>query len=638
MRDWLRVLVPYVAALAAVLSIVALRWALTYWLHDVAPFTLLFPTILVIAWLAGLGPAVMASGIGAIATSMLFYTPGFTLAHHSFAQALSTVTVVASLLTLCGIVEWQRRTNLRMQAAERERSADQSARRRAEAKLLRAEQRFRVAQDLSVDGFTILHAVRDGAGRVVDFEWEYVNPAAARSLGRDAADLVGQRLLTVLPGNRTNSELFDRYVRVIETGEPHDLEICYDADGIRGWFRNTCVRMGESIAVAFADITARKQAEQDALAANRAKDQFLAVLSHELRTPLTPVLASADWLASDTALPPRTRDAVQTIRKNVELEIRLIDDLLDLTRITHGKLELHPEPVDLHDVVDDVLRICASEITEKGLKLEISLSADRSCVLADDARLHQVVWNLLKNAVKFTPGGGTIRVESRRDDEHVELRVIDTGAGIHPSVLPRIFDAFDQGDERQARRFGGLGLGLTICRVLVEQHHGTLAAESAGVGEGATFTLRLPLTLLAPIRRDTPAPGVTAPAAPLRILLVEDHADTARVLATILRRDGYHVVTAMTLAAACEAAERRPFDLVVSDIGLPDGSGLDLMRQLRGLDPGIRGIALSGFGMEQDKQAARTAGFSEHLTKPVSIGKLRETIRKVAAKPITQAN
>ncbi|MFP5286119.1 MAG: ATP-binding protein [Thermoanaerobaculia bacterium] len=379
---------------------------------------------------------------------------------------------------------------------------------------------------------------------------------------------------------------------------------------------------------------ALRDTEEELRAANEAKDRFLATLSHELRTPLTPVLALVSSFQEDDRLPPDLRAQLAVIRRNVELEARLIDDLLDLTRVARGKLVLHRQAADVAEVLAHSLRSFRGEMMSKGVRLAVDLAEGRLLAWADPARLTQVFWNLLSNALKFTPEGGTSTVRSRLEGppggKAVTVEVCDTGIGIDPEVLPRIFGAFEQADPRITRRFGGLGLGLAVSRALMRLHGGDLTAASEGTGCGAVFTVRLPAGVP---ERDLDETVVTFPRESeprldrgLRLLLVEDHADTAAAMADLLGTLGHEVTVAGSLAGAREAAQGRELelDLVISDLGLPDGSGLDLMRELA--SHGLRGIALSGYGMDEDIQRSREAGFIHHLTKPVTLQMLQEAI------------
>jgi PAS domain S-box-containing protein len=385
------------------------------------------------------------------------------------------------------------------------------------------------------------------------------------------------------------------------------------------------------------DITDSKNAEillqrakSEAEEANQAKDQFLAMLSHELRTPLTPVLMTIASLRRDPNLTDDLRRDLEVLQRNVELEALLIDDLLDLTRIAHGKLELHNDAVDVHSTLDHALSISAADLYGKNITVTRRFEAREHHCWADPARLQQVFWNLVKNAAKFTPEGGRLDLHTRNNDAHqIVIEITDNGIGIDPALMPRIFDAFEQGGRIVTSKYGGLGLGLAVSKRVVDLHHGTIGARSAGPGHGATFVVTLNAMetslLEGPVLFLESEPAV---AQHLQILFVEDHKDTARVLGRILKNAGFEVSHADSLAKARELANTRRFDLVISDVGLPDGSGLDLMRGLRETQD-LTGIALSGFGTDDDVAASTAAGFAEHLTKPVDWERLRSAIERL---------
>ncbi|MGH8093308.1 MAG: MASE1 domain-containing protein [Chthoniobacterales bacterium] len=362
--------------------------------------------------------------------------------------------------------------------------------------------------------------------------------------------------------------------------------------------------------------------------ANQTKDNFLAMLSHELRTPLTPVMALLDLLEMEPEWKEEFRDSLRIIRRNIELERRLIDDLLDLTRIARGKLKLEIEPVDAHEAITQVVEMCRWEIDRKTLQLALELRAHAFHVEADPAKFKQIIWNLLKNAIKFTPEMGAIAITSSDDEPgKLSIAVRDTGIGIEPELIGRVFNAFEQGDESYRRRQGGLGLGLAISKAIVDAHGGSLVGMSDGPNRGATFRLTMATVRPSPI----PAAGrKTESAAPkqraLRILLVEDHADTSSALKNLLLRRGHSVGTASDVQSALEEAERDSFDLVISDLGLPDGTGIELMAKLRAT--GLRGIAISGFGMSGDVERSLATGFVAHLIKPVTLEKLEAAIER----------
>lgn len=415
-------------------------------------------------------------------------------------------------------------------------------------------------------------------------------------------------------------------------------------DGSVRWLaargRVECDDMGQPVGLpgVVLDITERKVAENElriardtAEAANRAKDRFLAILSHELRTPLSPVLMTVAMLEEDTELPERIRSPVAMIRRNIELETQLIDDLLDVSRVANGKLRLQLQATHIHEVLKHALETCRSEISAKGLRVEHSFTAPNDLVIGDPARLQQVFWNLLRNAAKFTPQKGVISVHTfSTSDDRIAIEVRDTGIGISPAVLPRVFSPFEQGETSITREFGGLGLGLAICKAVVEVHGGTIRAHSNGLGCGASFVAEFTTSPPPEAILTQSKPELTPSTQPARnrILLVEDHADTAKSLARLLTRSGYQVTTAHTVASALEALSQQEFDILASDIGLPDMSGFELMERVRDR-PGLTGIALSGFGTEEDIARAHQAGFAEHLVKPVNIAQLRSVLGRL---------
>ena len=363
-------------------------------------------------------------------------------------------------------------------------------------------------------------------------------------------------------------------------------------------------------------------------AANRTKDHFLAMLSHELRTPLTPVISALESLETEPTQTEDMKVSLAMIRRNIELETQLIDDLLDFTRIARDKMQLRFAPVDAHEAVSNVVEICHAEARFKRLDVHLNLRAKSCHVSADAAKFQQIVWNLLKNAIKFTPEGGEIVISSENPSETVlTLSVRDTGIGMEPEVMQRIFDPFEQGNRSFEHRFGGLGLGLAISKSLTQAHGGTLSAQSDGTDRGSTFTL----SMQALSRNEIPsviskAVSDSARQA-LKILLVDDHDDTCVALEKLLARRGHLIGVTHDVRSAMEAAVRNKFDLLISDIALPDGTGIDLMMQLRAI-ANIPGIAISGFGNNGDIERSLQAGFSEHLIKPIKLDNLEAAIER----------
>lgn len=510
-------------------------------------------------------------------------------------------------------------------------------RRRAEEALRESEERYRTVAETASDAIFII----DQKSTIV-----FANRTAEDVFGYPVDELVGISMMQLMPDafrlmhERAMSRYIETGVRTIDwsgmelpglhrDGHQVPLEISF------GEF----VKNDEHFFTGIVrDITDRKNSERElqlamerAEAANAAKDQFLAVLSHELRTPLTPVLTLVQFLETVESPPEDIGEMFTMIRRNIELEARLIDDLLDLTRITRGKLHLDLERVDTHALMCNVIDICREEIMGKGHELTLSLDAAEHVVRADPARLQQVYWNLIQNAVKFTPIGGRITVTSSNpQSDIVEIKVEDSGIGLEPEQLERVFNAFEQGEQSISRRFGGLGLGLSISRSIVDMHGGTIVASSDGPNRGSTFAVSMSTSSAsnepssANEARDTNSDDESV----RRILLVDDHIDTSSVMKLLLERRGYQVETAADVAGALALAESQHYDLLISDIGLPDGSGLELMQRIREKKP-MPGIALSGFGMEDDIRRSHEAGFSEHLIKPVNFPALQEAIRRV---------
>jgi PAS domain S-box-containing protein len=526
-----------------------------------------------------------------------------------------------------------------------ERTGTETERRRAEQALRASEERFR-------------HATR--AGRVGIWEWDV---AANRLVWTDSIYAIhGVSKESFNATVEGFSELIhpedrQRVSRAIERSlredVPYELEFrAVRPNGTIVWiFTNAVVfrEKGKPVRMigATIDISERKkieaelkQARDTAEAASKAKDHFIAMLSHELRTPLTPVVTLLHVLEQDSQLREDARETVKTIQRNLNLEVRLIDDLLDLTRISRGKLTLHSERTDLHELITRAADTCREELRAAGLKLEVSLEASNAIVNGDPVRLQQMLWNLLRNGIKFTPVGGMISITTATHACDAVIRVSDTGVGIAPEAIDRIFRPFEQAASPVARQSGGLGLGLALTRAIVEAHGGKISARSAGENLGSTFTIALPLATTQRVAAASQTPASpqrsyasgNGGAKDLKILLVEDHGDTAKAMSRVLGSFGWRVRTADTVAAALRSAETEPFDLLLCDVGLPDGSGLDLMRQLlRRAGRPLKAIAMSGYGMERDIQLSHEAGFTAHLVKPVNITELRMTIQRVAS-------
>lgn len=504
-------------------------------------------------------------------------------------------------------------------------------------KLRASEEQFRMLVD-SVEEYAIY--MLDPRGNVTTW-----NSGAQRIKGYTAPEIIGKNFSCFYTaadiaagkpqGNLDEAartgHFHDQGLRVRRDGSTFHAEVIMavlrDASGNICAFSEVTRDLSDQLRVRSAE-AARMVAERS----NKAKDDFLAALSHELRTPLTPALAAASYLADHVEkLPLEFSAEIDTIRRNVQLEARLIDDLLDLTRVTRGKLELRFDRVDAHEVVREALDIAQTGLLEQRLKLSTELTAEKHYIWADPVRIQQVFWNLINNAVKFTPPDGTIEIRTSNDDRgHFELEVSDSGIGIDEERQRSLFQPFDQGERFVTRQFAGLGLGLAISKHLVDLHGGLITVQSRGRDQGTKF--KITLDAMAERVGDT---GVSArvptkPVKALRILLVEDHGDTRRTLSRLLSHFGHDISVADCTQSALDIVASKQFDVVLSDIGLPDGSGYDVISQAKRKQT-LKGVALTGFGSDEDIRRGKEAGFDFHLTKPVDFHELRSVLDQAGA-------
>ncbi|MEY2536568.1 MAG: hypothetical protein QOG67_308 [Verrucomicrobiota bacterium] len=490
----------------------------------------------------------------------------------------------------------------------------------------------------TLDSTTDAIVVTDLNGNVRDFNTKYAEMMGVTRKQLNAADI--NKLRKEFSQRFKDPEQFMlRVMEIYATGPAESFETLELKDGsiLERYSKIQSVDKRPVGRVwSFRDVTERKRAEENLEAAkiaaekaNQAKDDFLASLSHELRTPLTPALVAASYLAENENLPPEFREEVTAIWRNVQFEAQLIDDLLDVTRITRGKIEVNHEAVDVHKLLQNAVQIVKNDVTGKEIELTIDLGAADHHIWADPVRIQQVFWNLMNNAVKFTPRNGRIDIRSFNQEARFVFEISDTGIGIEPERRAHIFEPFHQGERSITRQFGGLGLGLTISKALLDLHGGTIRVESGGKNQGTTFRVFLDL-----LREPVAAPadkvrsGAMTPKS-LRLLLVDDHADTRGVLSRLLTRCGHEVVTADSAQKALEALDRRRFDALISDIGLPVDNGYYLVREARLRQP-LKAVALSGFGTDADIERSLEAGFDYHVTKPVDFDGLRTLLQKIA--------
>ena len=486
---------------------------------------------------------------------------------------------------------------------------------------------------------------------------DFFNDAAAELWGRRpeiGKDRWGGALLTThLDGTPIKREEGPTAIALREQRSVHGMELyVVRPDGSKRWvithpdpiFNDAGACIGV-VNVMF-DVTEERLATAElrkardvALAASRAKDDFLAALSHELRTPLNPALLLASDAAANPACPEELRADFASISRSIELEARLIDDLLDLTRVSRGLLKIESVAVDLHAVIREAAQKIQTEADAKGVALTWDLAARPSFVMGDPVRLQQVFWNVLKNAVKFTPAGGGVFISSTSHEDQISVQVRDTGIGMSSGELSSIFQAFVQGSHAEkggAHVFGGLGLGLAISEKVMGLHHGRITAASAGQHKGSTFVVEMPLA--GHMEGAPAAPGgqprptdVAAKGQHARwnLLIVEDNAGTRQALERLLVRRGHSVAVAATGREACRMVSGQAFDLAICDLGLPDTDGHALVGELHRLQPRLPAIAMTGYGSQRDIEHSDKAGFLLHLTKPVTASQLEEAIGSI---------
>ena len=406
------------------------------------------------------------------------------------------------------------------------------------------------------------------------------------------------------------------------------------------------------------DITERKLAEEDyqllfescqtayadAHMASGVKDEFLATLSHELRTPLTAILGWANMLATETLDEPAARNAVEVILRNARAQRQLIDDLLDISRIITGKLRLNVQPIETAPMIEAVIQGLIPAAVAKDINLHSVIDPELSPINGDPDRLQQIIWNLVSNAIKFTPKGGSVQVRLQRVASQLEITVKDSGQGIDPALLPNIFDRFLQADSSTTRPHGGLGLGLSIVRELVELHGGTVSAQSRGIGEGATFRVLLPLLsvhhqlaeveIRAPLVLDTTRHEPVL--SDVRVLVVDDEPDALKFVSAVLTTRGAEVVSVGSAGEAIDEMEKHHFDVLVSDIGMPETDGFELIKQVRKLSPEhggrIPAAALTAYAGVEHRMKVLSAGYQMHIPKPVEPAELATVVVSLAAR------
>lgn len=503
----------------------------------------------------------------------------------------------------------------------------------AEQALRDSEERYRALFNSIDEGFCIIEMIFSADGKPEDYRFLQVSPSFEKQTG--LRDVTGRRMKEIMPEHEDH--WFEIYGNVALTGESVRFE--NQSEGMNRWFDVHASRFGEAdkrlVAVLFNDITPRKEAEEALKAhagelalADRRKDEFLAMLAHELRNPLAPLRNAAEILQIEDVTPRERTQAQRLIGRQIENMTRMIDDLLDVSRITEGKIELRKKPVSLEAILTSAASLVKTACAAHGQKLTVSLPSEPIHLLADPTRLEQVFGNLLGNASKYSGDGCHISLSAElapgTEPPQVIVRVADNGTGIDPELLPRIFDLFVQASRTLDRAHGGLGIGLTVVHRLVKMHDGSIEARSAGLGQGAEFVVHLPV-LSAPLPEQATAPAPPPRDKGLRILIVDDNRDSAESMAMLQEISGHETRVAHHGSEAVSIAADFLPQVVLLDIGLPGMDGFEVARRLRAM-PSLGGsflVALTGYGSDQDRQRTREAGFDEHLVKPADLNLLR---------------
>jgi PAS domain S-box-containing protein len=623
--------VRYGAGVALAVIALALQLALAVWVEGRIPFLLFIPTLALTATLLGRGPALIVFVMGFMYGVIMLPPPG-RLAVDGTADRISLFAYAGVGLFFVLLGGWVRTIARRAVEAERILFTE---RLHAQKVAQENDTRFRVALDTSAVPFNILSPVKDASDRIIDFRWAYVNAAAADALGRRADDLIGCRIAEVLPGSWEEPGLFERYATVSERREPQAFELHSSANGIESWFHVVASPLQDSVVVWFADVTERKQQEQALREADQRKDEFLATLAHELRNPLAPIRQAAELSKLPNVTEVQRRWSTDVIERQVLNMALLLDDLLDVSRITRGILTLRKSLTNVQSVLDVAIETARPVIESRRHQLSVTLPPQAVYLEADQLRVAQIVANLLTNAAKYTDPGGRIQLAAGYTAEEVVITVTDNGIGIKPEKLAEVFRMFVQIKSDKDRSHGGLGIGLAISKGLVELHGGRIEAKSAGPGKGSQFTVHLPVGAQPPEGEAADAPTLAADTTARKVLIADDNRDAADTLATLVELDGHQVLVAYDGEAALAAFASFQPDIALLDIGMPKLSGIEVAQKIRSAAFGrkVTLVAITGWGQSGDRAKTLAAGFNQHLTKPVDVARVRQLL---AAEPTSR--
>ena len=622
----------YGVAVGSVLLATFARVLIFWWMGERIPYATFFPAVLIAALYGGTGPGLVAIVLSMFAAywflgdipprSQIFFTGTF-------------LSVNVLNLWICAA----------MRRARTAAGVAIAARQKADRALTASESRFRVMADSA----PVLMWITDPDKRCV-----WVNQPWLDFVGRQMADELGAGWLESVHAEDV-ARCTAAYSAAHEARQSYTVDFRLRRhDGEYRWIAESGVPVvsgGEFLGFigSCIDITERKKIEEDRAAllereqaaryeaerTSRIKDEFLATLSHELRTPLNAILGWSQIIRPGVSSVEEVAEGLAIIQRNARMQTQIISDLLDMSRIISGKIRLELQYTDLRTVIDASIESVQPSADVKGIQIVKSIATDVPPINGDPSRLQQAVWNLLTNAIKFTPRGGVVKVSLARVDSHLQISVIDNGQGISPDFLPHIFERFRQADASTTRSHGGLGIGLSIVKSLLELHGGSVTAASGGKGQGSTFTLNLPMPVIeaAIVGSDD---GESSEARPhlrgLRVLIVDDEPDSRNLIGRLLREHEATVAAASSAAEAMAVLQRQAFDVLLSDIGMPEQDGYDLIRELRARGNNIPAMALTAFARSEDRARSLMAGFQSHVTKPVDVRELVATVASLGGR------
>ncbi|MCG3114040.1 MAG: ATP-binding protein [Candidatus Manganitrophus sp. SB1] len=637
-REYRHPFLRYGMGVLTVALILSLKLLIDPFIREESPFLLFLIAVMVSAWYGGLGPGLLATALSALVSDYVFLVP-----HYGFLGYTPGQTVEMGLFIFEGLVISA--LTVALHSAKNQAEASMEEARHNEETRRQSEERFRLLVDGARD-YAIF--MLDAAGRVINW-----NAGAERIQVYQAEEILGKPISHIYLPEQVRQGRPDKALQIAATeGRFEEEDWRMRKDGSIFWALMVVTALRDAsgglsgYSVVMRDITERKRAEEErndllireqkarleAEEANRSKDEFLAMISHEIRTPLNAILGYSQLLGSGMFNEEQAARAIESIERNAKAQAQLVEDLLDVSRIITGKLRLHPRPIDLIEVIEAAVDTVQPAADAKGIRLESDLDPSAAPFVGDPDRLQQVTWNLVLNAVKFTPEGGEVRVGLKRIPPYVALTVSDTGIGIPPDFLPFVFERFRQGEASPNRSHTGLGLGLSIVRHLAELHGGSVQATSEGEGRGATFTVRLPVRAIrtggsSPVRSEEEFPTMLEG---IKVLVVDDEADARDLVTLVLKQRKAEVAAVGSAEEARRALDYLKPDVLVSDIAMPEVDGYALIGRLRQEESEgrrhIPAVALTAYGGFEDRQQALMAGFDAYLVKPVDPERLAKAL------------